>query len=186
MRVVLPLVFAAAFAWPQERPDALTQVDERPVLRLLKGKYERRGTHFGKKAGEIIGQAIGNGLGTLASVAFGTATGGNMGTKAGRSGLAVAGARLGKEIGIDCVGKACGFAGRQVDKFTKGGRQAQAAAANKAKKTPVEQPPKGPILHTGAGYKKLGRTASSPSTMQRAPNRATTLQRSKPMARGKL
>ncbi|KAG9398986.1 hypothetical protein AC1031_012364 [Aphanomyces cochlioides] len=181
MRILLPLVFAAAFAWRQERRDA--RVDERPVHRILKGKYERRGIHYGKKAGEIIGQAVGNGLGTLASAVLGTLTGGNIGTRAGRSGLAAGGTRLGKDIGIDCISKVCGAAGRQVDKFTKGGKQAKATAANNAKKNQVE-PPKGPILHTGAGYKKLGRTASSPSTVQRAPNRATTLQRSKP--RGKL
>ncbi|KAH9121109.1 hypothetical protein AeMF1_007033 [Aphanomyces euteiches] len=176
MRVLLPLVFAAAFAWHPERHDAptLRVVDAR---RILKGKFERRGVHYGKKAGEIIGYAVGNGLGTLTSAALGTVTGGNIGTRAGRSGLAAAGARFGKEIGVKCVGKVCGAAGRQIDKFTKGGKQAQAAAANKAKKTPVEQPPTGPILHTGAGYKKLDRTASSPLTMQRAANRATTAQR---------
>ncbi|CAK4090829.1 unnamed protein product [Aphanomyces euteiches] len=155
MRVLLPLVFAAAFAWHPERHDAptLRVVDAR---RILKGKFERRRVHYGKKAGEIIGYAVGNGLGTLTSAALGTVTGGNIGTRAGRSGLA---------------------AGRQIDEFTKGGKQAQAAAANKAKRTPVEQPPKVPILHTGMGYKKLDRTASSPSTMQRAANRATTAQR---------
>ncbi|CAK4079373.1 unnamed protein product [Aphanomyces euteiches] len=178
MRVLLPLVFAAAFAWHQERHDAptLRGVDAR---RILKGKFERRGAYYGKKAGEIIGYAVGNGLGTLTSAALGTVTGGNIGTRSGRSGLAAGGGRMGKEIGTKCIGKACAAVGRQIDKFTKTGKQAEATAANKAKRTPVELPPKGPILHTGAGYKKLDRTASSPSAMQRGANRATT-------ARGKL
>ncbi|CAK4975429.1 unnamed protein product [Aphanomyces euteiches] len=125
MRVLLFLVAAMSVVGSSH------PLDRRPARqaanRVLKGKFERMGAHYGAKNGETIGGGAGNALGQLASAALGTITGGNVGTKAGRSGLGTAGRITGEYAGAACLGKVCGAVGRQIDNMTKTGRQAQAA-----------------------------------------------------------
>ncbi|CAK4644224.1 unnamed protein product [Aphanomyces euteiches] len=146
-------------------------LDRRPARqaanRVLKGKFERMGAHYGAKTGEIVGGGLGNALGQLGSAALGTITGGNVGTKAGRSGLGTAGRITGEYVGAACLGKVCGAVGRQIDKLTKTGRQAQAVEKNR-KKAQAEALKK-PVLYSRGDYQKakLSRTGSSPALLQR-------------------
>ncbi|CAK4076030.1 unnamed protein product [Aphanomyces euteiches] len=139
----------------------------RQVNRVLPGRFQKAGLHFGGKTGEIVGGAAGNALGTGASAVIGTVTGGNMGTKAGRSGMG-AGLRItGEYVGSVCLAKLCGSVGRVADKFTKSGRQAQAAEKNRKKEQ--AEALKKPVLYNGGRYQqaKLSRTGSSPALLHK-------------------
>ncbi|CAK4122433.1 unnamed protein product [Aphanomyces euteiches] len=142
MRVLLFLVAAMSVVGSSH------PLDRRPARqaanRVLKGKFERMGAHYGAKNGETIGGGAGNALGQLASAALGTITGGNVGTKAGRSGLGTAGRITGEYAGAACLGK-------------KNQKKAQAEALKK------------PVLYSGGDYQKakLSRTGSSPALLQR-------------------
>ncbi|KAH9121108.1 hypothetical protein AeMF1_007032 [Aphanomyces euteiches] len=165
MRVLLFLVAAMSVvgsSYPLDRRPA-----RQAANRVLKGKFERMGAHYGAKTGEIVGGGLGNALGQLGSAALGTITGGNVGTKAGRSGLGTAGRITGEYVGAACLGKVCGAVGRQIDKLTKTGRQAQAVEKNR-KKAQAEALKK-PVLYSGGDYQKakLSRTGSSPALLQR-------------------
>ncbi|CAK4079375.1 unnamed protein product [Aphanomyces euteiches] len=177
MRVLLFVVVATSvLGWghPLER---ISPAQGRQVNRFLKGKYERQWKRQGGNYGEIVGGGAGNAVGQLASAALGTLTGGNIGTRAGRSGLGAAARISGEYLGGNYGGKAGAFLGRQVDKRTKTGRQAQATAAN-AKKAEAEALKK-PVLYSGGDYQKakLSRTGTSPALLQRnkgAPGGAST------------
>ncbi|CAK4090824.1 unnamed protein product [Aphanomyces euteiches] len=165
MRVLLFLVAAMSVvgsSYPLDRHPA-----RQAANRVLKGKFERMGAHYGAKNGETIGGGLGNALGQIGSAVLGTITGGNVGTKAGRSGLGTAGRITGEYVGAACLGKVCGAVGRQIDKLTKSGRQAQAAEKNR-KKAQAEALKK-PVLYSGGDYQKakLSRTGSSPALLQR-------------------
>ncbi|CAK4777178.1 unnamed protein product [Aphanomyces euteiches] len=176
MRVVLFLVLAlSVFGWGQ--PVARLQVN-----RVLRGQLERR---WRRKVGnimEIVGGAAGNAIGTTGSITIGTVTGGNIGTRAGRSGMAAGTRIMGEYMGGHFGGKAGSFLGRQADKLTSAGRQAQAAAKNR-KKDQAEALKK-PVLYTGGEYQKakLSRTGSSPALLQR--NNASPGGRKPPMNPG--
>ncbi|KAG9415226.1 hypothetical protein AC1031_008670 [Aphanomyces cochlioides] len=168
MRILLFVVCAASvLVWGQHPMDRVP-AQVRQVNRLLPLKFERRGKRHGEYIGEGLGSAAGLAVGTIASVSIGTVTGGNLGTRSGRSGIARFGLMVGGTYGADYGAKTGGFIGRQMDKFTKGGKQAKATAANAKKKKEEEKPPKGPILFRPAGYKPLTRTGSSPAIMQRS------------------
>ncbi|CAK4734673.1 unnamed protein product [Aphanomyces euteiches] len=133
----------------------------------FKGQVPKSGEHYGGKAGEIIGGGFGSALGTGMSAMLGTVTGGNIYTKAARNGMGAGARIMGEYVGAECLSKAFGVVGRQVDKLTKSGRQAQAAAKT-AKKERAEAL-KQPVLHNGGRYQNavLSRTGSSPELPQR-------------------
>ncbi|CAK4305971.1 unnamed protein product [Aphanomyces euteiches] len=163
MRVLLFLVAAMSVVGSSH------PLDRRPARqaanRVLKGKFERMGAHYGAKNGETIGGGAGNALGQLASAALGTITGGNVGTKAGRSGLGTAGRITGEYAGAACLGK-------------KNQKKAQAEALKK------------PVLYSGGDYQKakLSRTGSSPALLQRnkgAPGGGASTSGNKPQVNNK-
>ncbi|CAK4705993.1 unnamed protein product [Aphanomyces euteiches] len=170
MRILLFVACAASVLAGGQHPMDRVPAQVRQVNRRLPLKYERQGKRHGEYIGEAVGSAVGLGAGIAASAAIGTVTGGNLGTKAGRSGIGRIGLSVGGTYGAKYGAKIGAFAGRQLDKLTKGGKQVKAEAANaKKKKEEENKPPKGPILFTPAGYKPLTRTGSSPAIMQRGP-----------------
>ncbi|KAH9105529.1 hypothetical protein AeMF1_018687 [Aphanomyces euteiches] len=154
MRVLLFLVAAMSVVGSSH------PLDRRPARqaanRVLKGKFERMGAHYGAKNGETIGGGAGNLWGNSLARPL-----------AGRSGLGTAGRITGEYAGAACLGKVCGAVGRQIDNMTKTGRQAQAAEKNQ-KKAQAEALKK-PVLYSGGDYQKakLSRTGSSPALLQR-------------------
>ncbi|KAH9073969.1 hypothetical protein Ae201684P_015869 [Aphanomyces euteiches] len=148
MRILLFVAMVASVLGSSHPAVGRYSAQVRPLNRFLKGRFQKAGEHYGGKTGEIIGGGFGSALGTGMSAMLGTVTGGNIYTKAARNG-------------------SLWRIGRQVDKLTKSGRQAQAAAKT-AKKERAEAL-KQPVLHTGGRHQKakLSRTGSSPELLQR-------------------
>ncbi|CAK4934841.1 unnamed protein product [Aphanomyces euteiches] len=134
MRILILIPCAASvLAWGQHPMDRVP-APVRQVNRRLPLKFERKGKRHGEYIGEGLGSAAGLAVGTIACAAIGTVTGGNLGTKAGRSGISRLGLMVGGTYGAKYGTKTGAFAGRQMDKLTKGGKQVKAEAANAKKK----------------------------------------------------